>query len=313
MAVELQSTEVVAVVVTVNDDSPQVLTVGAPGGIPAVPSGPLLADHRSLQAGLRDWVTSQTGLHPGYVEQLYTFADRERAGSHTRMISVSYLGLTRAATPDGGSAWRNWYDLFPWEDRRDDNGIQRSHHLVQQLHGWADCGASDAVRHSRSERIAATFGQASRPWRPEDCLHRYELLWEAGLLAESRAHGSGRPAATPGHVPTTGTRMRHDHRRIVATGMARLRAKIQYRPVIFELMPPTFTLGQLQNVVEALTGTRLHKQNFRRLVAQEDLVEETGERTTDTGGRPAKLMRFRADVLSERPSTGLRLPQSRPR
>ena len=45
--------------------------------------------------------------------------------------------------------------------------------------------------------------------------------------------------------------MRHDHRRVLATALSRLRAKIKYRPVIFELMPPEFTLLQLQNSVEA--------------------------------------------------------------
>ena len=60
--------------------------------------------------------------------------------------------------------------------------------------------------------------------------------------------------------------MHHDHRRILATGMARLRAKIKYRPAVFELMPPTFTLLQLQVAVEALAGRGLHKQNFRRLI-----------------------------------------------
>ena len=102
--------------------------------------------------------------------------------------------------------------------------------------------------------------------------------------------------------------MRHDHRRILATGIARLRAKIKYRPVVFELMPPTFTLLQLQRTVEALAGRLLHKQNFRRLIDQQDLVEETGEVTTETGGRPAKLFRFRREVLAERQVAGTKLP-----
>ena len=80
--------------------------------------------------------------------------------------------------------------------------------------------------------------------------------------------------------------MTHDHRRILATGIARLRAKIKYRPVVFELMPPRFTLLQLQRAVEALAGRRLHKQNFRRLIEQQDLVEETGDMATETA-RPA--------------------------
>lgn len=102
-----------------------------------------------------------------------------------------------------------------------------------------------------------------------------------------------------------------DHRRILATGIARLRTKIKYRPVVFELMPATFTLLQLQRTVEALAGLLVHKQNFRRLIEQQDLVEETGETTGDTGGRPAKRFRFRQAVLAERTVAGTRLPLSR--
>ncbi len=101
-----------------------------------------------------------------------------------------------------------------------------------------------------------------------------------------------------------GRAMDGDHRRILATGIARLRTKIKYRPVVFELMPPAFTLLQLQRAVEALAGVTVHKQNFRRLIAQQDLVEETGQMSSDTGGRPAKLFRFRHAVLDERPVAG---------
>ena len=68
-----------------------------------------------------------------------------------------------------------------------------------------------------------------------------------------------------------------DHRRILATGIARVRAKIKYNPVVFELMPPAFTLLQLQRCVEAISGLNVHKPNFRRLIEQQQLVEETGE------------------------------------
>ena len=52
---------------------------------------------------------------------------------------------------------------------------------------------------------------------------------------------------------------------------------------------------------------RLHKQNFRRLVETQGLVEETGEVASETGGRPARLVRFRREVLVERPAPGVRL------
>jgi hypothetical protein len=105
--------------------------------------------------------------------------------------------------------------------------------------------------------------------------------------------------------------MTHDHRRILATGIARLRAKIKYRPVVFELMPPQFTLLQLQRAVEALAGRRLHKQNFRRLIEQQELVEETGAIAAEPRGRPAKLFRFRRAVVAERAVGSTRLPLAR--
>ena len=108
-----------------------------------------------------------------------------------------------------------------------------------------------------------------------------------------------------------GRPMTSDHRRILATGIARLRAKIKYRPVVFELMPAEFTLLQLQRSVEALAGRLVHKQNFRRLMEQQQLVEETGAIAADTVGRPAKLFRFRHAVLAERAVTGTKLPLSR--
>ena len=138
-------------------------------------------------------------------------------------------------------------------------------------------------------------------------LDRYELLYEAGLVAEARRDGrAGRRwrSATP---PPLGLPMRHDHRRILATAMGRLRAKMKYRPVIFELMPQEFTLTALQRTVEAISGRHLHKQNFRRLVEAPAVVEPTGEMSLKTGGRPAALFRFRREVLQERPAPGLRV------
>jgi hypothetical protein len=102
-----------------------------------------------------------------------------------------------------------------------------------------------------------------------------------------------------------------DHRRILATGIARVRAKIKYNPVVFELLPPVFTLLQLQRCVEAIGGLSVHKPNFRRLIEQQQLVEETGQTVSDTGGRPAKAYRFRAAVREERAAAGTKLPLTR--
>ena len=143
-----------------------------------------------------------------------------------------------------------------------------------------------------------------RAWNEELVLQRYELLFEAGLVTE-RVRRTGDEAAAG---VLAGDAMLLDHRRILATGIARLRTKIKYRPVFFELMAESFTLLQLQQTVEALAGRRLHKQNFRRLIDAQDLVEETGDVSLETGGRPAKLFRFRGGVQEERAIAGTKLP-----
>lgn len=294
--------ELIAVLVAVSDGEPRVLTID--GGA-ALPAGPFGSADRSLQASLRAWVEQQTHHPLVYVEQLYTFADPGRTdGARGRVISISYLALTREQPPrEGGAVWRSWYRHFPWEDHRTAHAAVALAALRPLLRTWAEAAPTPAQRGDRRRRVAITFGLGTHAWNEELILQRYELLFEAGLVAEC-----GTPAAARPGPEVAGLPMRHDHRRILATGIARLRAKIKYRPVVFELMPDSFTLLQLQRVFEAVAGRLLHKQNFRRLIAQQELVEETGEVTTETGGRPARLVRFRTAVLAERAVAGSKLP-----
>jgi hypothetical protein len=297
--------ELTAVIVAVTEGQPRVLTIE---GGRTLPSGPFEPGHRSLQAGLRSWVETQTHHPLGYVEQLYTFADQDRKqGTLGRVVSISYLGLTREAPVVEGwdAAWQPWYRFFPWEDFRGPGAALGESTLAPALNDWAERTDDPALRRDRRQRIIINFGLLGQRWNEELVLQRYELLWEAGLVAESR---KGTADLSDTLADALGEPMRHDHRRILATGLARLRAKIKYRPVVFELMPPGFTLLRLQRTVEALAGRLLHKQNFRRLIDQQDLVEETGDVTTETGGRPAKLFRFRREILAERQVAGTKLP-----
>lgn len=307
-----------AAVVAVERGQPQILVTGSDTDGEALPYGrfdPLA--HRTLEIALRDFVTTQTGLSLGYVEQLYTFADR---GRHARpdddaphVVSIGYLALTRfmaqQETQTTRAAFRSWYAYFPWEDWRagrppilDD--------MIAVLSLWAaDRKAEQAHAPqralSRIERIRLAFGIDPSPWDEEKVLERYELLYEAGLVHEALRDGRA-PELPPDATKAFGRAMRHDHRRILATAMGRLRAKLKYRPVVFELMSSDFTLTALQHTLEALSGRHVHKQNFRRLVETSALVEPTGQQTT-TRGRPAALFRFRRDVLQERPAPGLRV------
>lgn len=292
---EAVTAELVAVITAVHGGIPIVLTTADGQRLPA---GPLQAEHRSLQAGMRSWVSRQTGYELGYIEQLYTFAGWDRAP--VPVLEVSYLGLT--ARPVAADGWRSWAEYFPWEDRRED-GTLVEEVIAPALEQWAASGAGEDPERRR-QRSAVTFGLDDNPWVAAMTLQRYELLYEAGLVPEARG---GEPGPVPGRP------MAHDHRRILATGIGRLRAKIQYQPLAFELLPEEFTLGRLQGTVEAVGGQPVHKQNFRRLVEQQDLVEETGGLDATTGGRPAKLYRFRREVLAERAAAGTKLPIARSR
>ena len=311
-----------AAIVAVEDPTPLILAVGVdnpsgePEGLPYGPFDPLA--HRTFDIGLRSWVAEQTALKLGHVEQLYTFGDRGRhmladdTGPH--VVSVGYLALTRSsvqsrlAIAGQGAAWRSWYSYFPWEDWRAGRPPILDQVILPPLRDWAkEEPSADAPPRARDrlERFRIAFGIDDLPWDEERALDRYELLYEAGLVAEAKRDGRA-AALQRDTLPELGHPMAFDHRRILATAISRLRSKLKYRPVVFELMPEIFTLTELQRTVEAISGRHLHKQNFRRLVEKNALVEPTGATSDHTGGRPAALFRFRRDVVRERPAPGLR-------
>ncbi|HLY07232.1 MAG TPA: hypothetical protein VKR31_15910 [Rhizomicrobium sp.] len=308
---QLVSIGLSAAIVSVSEEWPRVLAVhhsGAPDALPFGPFDPLA--HRTLESGLRSWVKEQTQFDLGYVEQLYTFGDRGRhlvePGQGPRVVSVGYLALTRAAREPAArdAVWRNWYVYFPWEDwRAEPPAIIRSV-IAPALKGFVSKAASPAEASMRRTRVRVAFGLEGSTWDEEKVLERYELIYEAALVDEARRDGRTAQVEAPF---TLGVSMMFDHRRILATAIARLRGKMKYRPVVFELLPPTFTLLELQRTVEAISGIRLHKQNFRRLVEEQGLVERTGQFRRITRGRPAELFSYRPDVLRERLAPGVRL------
>lgn len=300
-----------AAIVSIKDEQPSVLVVHHPREADALPFGPFdPLNHRTLESGLRTWVLEQTCLDLGYAEQLYTFGDRGRhlvkRGEGPRVVSVGYLALTRQGgapqAPD--TVWRDWYRYFPWEDWRTSRPSMIDDRIAPALREFTRGASDKRTVERRRERVRLCFGLDGLGWDEEKVLERYELLYEAGLVQESER--DGRKAADP-HATGLGSSMMFDHRRILATAIARLRGKMKYRPVVFELMPPLFTLLELQRTVEAISGIRLHKQNFRRLVEGQGLVEGTGKLISSSRGRPAELFRFRREVVRERPAPGLRL------
>lgn len=309
-----------AVIVAIRDGEAVTLAVrphsSEPAGLPFGPFDP--GGHRTFELAMRAFVTEQTGFELGYVEQLYTFGDMGRdapladmgvvGDGKARVISVGYLALTPHAVDTAalGADWASFSRFFPWEDWRAGRPTLLDEAIAPALKRWA---ADDAAKWSRA-RLA--FALDGAPWNEERVLERYELLYEAGLAPEAardRARADGQDPAEPVALSAAlGEPMISDHRRILATGLSRLRGKIKYRPVVFELTPEEFTLSTLQRTVEAIAGVPLHKQNFRRVVEREELVEGLGRLDAETGGRPAELFRFRREMLATRQATGLSLP-----
>ena len=299
-----------AVVMALHQGRLAVLTTHDADGADALPFGPFDPQRdRTFELALRAFVTAQTGFRLGFVEQLYTFGDAGRDlphatgdGSRRRVVSVGYLALTpEAAAPGAADArWTPVEAMFPWEDARSSAATPIRPDLVAALCAWA---GGDERRRSR---IDSLFASPEGRWNEERVLDRYELLYEAGLVSEAaRDQGLVAPA------PDSGQPMTSDHRRILATALGRLRAKLKYRPVLFDLMPETFTLSELQSAAEAIAGLSLHKQNFRRGVERTGLVAPTGRLSSGTGGRPAELFRFSgADPLNGHAS-GIALPAQR--
>ncbi len=313
-----------AVIVALEADKALTLVVrDTPGGLASLPFGPFdPGAHRTFELALRAFVRDQTGAELGYVEQLYTFGDRGReaplahfADDAGRVVSVSYLALAPEPVAAPGGAWSDWYAFFPWEDWRGGRPAVIDDRIAPGLASWAASAGGQGLRAARRDRAGAAFGLAGAEWNEERVLDRYELLYEAGLAPEADqdhllAAGDAPPPLTS-DAAGLGRPMASDHRRILATAIARLRAKIKYRPILFEVVPELFTLSALQTASETILGLRLHKQNFRRALAASGLVEGSGVMQTATGGRPAELHRFRREALRQRPALGVPAPRLR--
>jgi hypothetical protein len=279
--------------------------------------------HKTLEEGVRYWVRQQTGIELAATRQIGTLSDCQAAEAgplppSLSIVAVCYEALISPAqfVERAGTAWHSWYAYFPWEDWRRGKPRCLVEAIEPRLEVWARLAHDDGERMrpqdalDRRQRLAIAFGWDGMGWDEESVLERYELLCEAGLAGDSAEDADAAVAATL-RLPRLTHPMLGDQARVLAAAIGELRRSVKCRPVIFELMPEAFTLFELQKAVEAILGPHLHKQNFRRLVEGGGLVEPTGEFRLRTGGRPARLYRFRRDVLLERLAPGVRIKAAR--
>lgn len=141
-----------------------------------------------------------------------------------------------------------------------------------------------------------TFGTPNRDPRTRVITVAYFAL----VPQDSITHYPGEEtSATAWHSVYHLPPLAFDHADIVGYAFTRLRYKLEYTAVGFQLLPDRFTLSDLQKAYEIILGEQLDKRNFRRKILSAEILEETGERRQSAEGRPAMLYRYRDDAVAE--------------
>ncbi len=136
-----------------------------------------------------------------------------------------------------------------------------------------------------------TFGDPDRDPREHTVSVAYYALVKLSdhrVQAATDARDARWYSAGGGGVP----KLAFDHAKILDAARERLRSKVRYQPIGFELLPEKFTLTQLQRLYEIILGRELDKRNFRKKVASLDVLREHAEFAQDGPHRPARLHSF---------------------
>ncbi|AIQ47074.1 ADP-ribose pyrophosphatase [Paenibacillus sp. FSL R7-0273] len=222
----------------------------------ALPGGFVSVDESIEDAARRELYT-ETNIDNIYMEQLYTWGDVGR-DPRMRVISCSYMALVDRTT----------LNVQAGDDAADAAWFEVSHQLIETNRTELEQG----YRLQRLFRITLHNGQTRL----------------AGVVKHTETvHGHVRKAHSE-IMESEG--LAFDHLLMVQYAIERLRGKVEYTDIIFNLMPPLFTLSELQRVYEIILGKELLAAAFRRKIA--DSVTETDEYTKDAGHRPSRLYRY---------------------
>ena len=291
--------ELTACLLSVDGDEPVVLldeTSPMKARFPSVAFDP--DAHDCLMVGIRAWLAESTGLDVGSLEQVHTARRHgpvDSLGEAGSILSIGFLGLVppQQRSIVGRGVWRNCLEFMPWEDRRRRGGLSGYERVGQMLVQQAETSTllGEHALERQSRRIRAAFGLDGTPWDEAQTLERFALVY----AHDPHVADINMDALHPSPVA-----MVRDHLQILSAAMGRLRSRLRVRPIAVDLVPPVFTLLDLQRSAEAILGPSLHKQNFRRYVEGAGVIEATGTMRQQTGGRPAQLFRFRREGAQER-------------
>jgi len=222
----------------------------------ALPGG-FVHMNESLNDAANRELKEETNIDNIYMEQLYTWGDVTR-DPRTRVISASYMALVDSSNlviksnDDADDA--KWFTIACklYQEQRT---LTERGHILQRFFKL-NLSNEEQILTAVLKIVKTVEGKVTRTER--------EIIESNGMA--------------------------FDHAKIIEYGVDRLRSKIEYSDIAFNLMPELFTLTDLQQVYEVILDTELLKANFRRKTA--DMVTETNEHTKDAGHRPSKLFRF---------------------
>lgn len=198
----------------------------------------------------------ETSVSNVYMEQLYTFGDVGR-DKRTRIISISYMALV------------------PGENIKPIAGDD-----AEEV-AWFSVEKT-AVSEHQNQIIISNTALGLRYVYTEDITYR-----KNGVVATPISNI---------HATEENNRIAFDHIEMINKGIERLRNKVEYIPIAFNLVPEKFTLNQIQKVYEVILGKKLVKQNFRKWI--DKFVEELDEKQEEVGHRPAILYKYKEKKIT---------------
>lgn len=222
----------------------------------SLPGGFVHVDESLDEAALRE-LKEETNIDTIYMEQLYTWGAVDR-DPRARIISTSYMSLVDSAALNvkvsadaDEAAWFTVSSRLCQEEK------------IPTKHGYILERRFKLILSNDKDRLSAVIKVIQTV---EGKIAKVERM-----IIENQG-------------------IAFDHAKIIEYGVDRLRSKLEYTDIAFNLMPEFFTLGELQQVYEVILDTELLKANFRRKIA--GMVVETNEYTKAAGHRPSKLFRF---------------------
>ncbi len=224
----------------------------------ALPGGFINMDENLEDSALRE-LKEETNLDELYVEQLYTFGDKDR-DQRTRIVSVSYMALI----PENHEG-----ELRAGDDASDAQWFKVDFQLNEQTQRLGSNNGMEIVQ-SYLLTLTAEEDKELVLNAKLDVINRIQHLNLVKDLQIMEVAG-----------------IAFDHAKIIGYGLERLKNKVEYTDIVFSLMPETFTLSELQQVYELLLCEKIYTAQFRRKI-EPKLIKLTNQTTEGKGHRPAQ-------------------------